>query len=297
MASAGAALAAAAASAGSAEYHSADVCCEGPRAVGWQLSVLWPDDQQMYLGKVTAWCSKHNFHLVTYSDGEPLARSSMPCELRCILLSPGLLAGRVPLLIYARPSHVQSSPDQPGSRQSACSIHHLSNTAQPGGEVDLKHDLFHRRWPALGHICVCSVCASDFVSLLCVGQAETLDLNEEVVQWHQAAEPSQKRVLPKKGAVRAQRAPHRATAAALASPVATRHNALVVAGELTCRSPPVTPAALAHRHTQLVACSHQPGGAEQPGRKQPPYSAPHTWLASHAVLQVVLTASCLREVA
>ena len=74
-ASAVAAPAAAAASAGSAEDRDADVCWEGPRAVGWQLSVLWPDDQQMYPGTVTAWCSKHNFHLVTYSDGEPLVLS------------------------------------------------------------------------------------------------------------------------------------------------------------------------------------------------------------------------------
>ena len=71
-ASAVAAPAAAAASAGSAEERDADVCGEGPLAVGWQLSVLWPDDQQMYLGRVTAWCSKHNFHLVTYNDGEPV---------------------------------------------------------------------------------------------------------------------------------------------------------------------------------------------------------------------------------
>ena len=77
-----------------------------------------------------------------------------------------------------------------------------------------------------------SLCATDFILMLCAGQVETLDLNEEVVQWHQAPKPSQKRVLHKKGASRAQRAPHRATAAAPTSPIATGRNALVVAGEL-----------------------------------------------------------------
>ena len=76
------------------------------------------------------------------------------------------------------------------------------------------------------------LCASDLALMLCAGQVETLDLNEEVVQWLQAPKPSQKRVLHKKGASRAQHAPHRATAAAPASPVATGRDALVVEGEL-----------------------------------------------------------------
>lgn len=78
-----AAPAAAAASAGNAEDRVADVYWEGPRAIGWRLSVLWPDDQQMYSGKVTAWCRKHNFHLVTYDDGKPLVLS-----WNCVMQQP-----------------------------------------------------------------------------------------------------------------------------------------------------------------------------------------------------------------